>query len=632
MRELFQKGAWRGTALIAAVYVYFLIFAQFGFLARLAQLGIGGVELKTVLAAMAVGGVLLSLSSERLLRSAAPAWRLRVGFAVAACAALTSTAALSLPAAIACAFLIGAGLGIATVTLVAHLPLWMGSKYAMGGIGLGAGIGYFVCNIPAIFTATPTHQALLAAGLLLAAAAVPASNESAPTDAPQMQARIGFLPALIAFAALIWLDSAAYYIIQHNPQLKAGTWTGNAHLWLNASLHLGAALAAALLLWRGHARAVLAVAVATLGFACLLLAYPSLILSASLFYPVGVSFYSVALVAYPAYLSGAASAAERGRRAGAIYAVAGWIGSALGIGMGQNLGHVSPAFVLAAALAVLAPALYILLRNYPREAALLAAAVTCSAMLWRVLPADAVAPAHTAVERGRQVYISEGCIVCHSQFVRPNTADELLWGPASTVAEVHAQRPPLIGNRRQGPDLARVGARRSPLWLKTHLIAPRELSYASPMPSYNFLFLDGRGDDLVAYLASLKPASTTELAAAQLKWQPAPAAWNEATPAEGAQLYAKYCVTCHSADGATRLRWRQSFSRLPVVVHGDPLSTSPASTAQLARVIKFGISTTDMPGHEYLSDRKIAALALWWAAHPAQPLPSAPQPPTGDTP
>ena len=74
---------------------------------------------------------------------------------------------------------------------------------------------------------------------------------------------------------------------------------------------------------------------------------------ASLFYPVGVSLYSVALVAYPSLLAPATSAQERGRQAGWIYAIAGWIGSAMGIGMGQNLGHVPAAFVLVSGLIIL---------------------------------------------------------------------------------------------------------------------------------------------------------------------------------------------------------------------------------------------------------------------------------------
>ncbi len=86
--------------------------------------------------------------------------------------------------------------------------------------------------------------------------------------------------------------------------------------------------------------------------------------------PIGVSLYSVALVAYPSLLSSATSTAQRGRQAGWIYAIAGWIGSALGIGMGQNLGHVPPAFVAVASAVVLFPVLVRVFRHRPRELAL----------------------------------------------------------------------------------------------------------------------------------------------------------------------------------------------------------------------------------------------------------------------
>ena len=123
--------------------------------------------------------------------------------------------------------------------------------------------------------------------------------------------------------------------------MKAGTWQGSAHLWANGLLHLAAALASAWLLRSRKASSfVLSAAFLALGAACLLLLRPDGVLLASLFYPIGVSLYSVALVAYPSLLAPASSPAERGRQAGWIYAIAGWCSSAMGIGMGQNLGHV----------------------------------------------------------------------------------------------------------------------------------------------------------------------------------------------------------------------------------------------------------------------------------------------------
>ena len=94
------------------------------------------------------------------------------------------------------------------------------------------------------------------------------------------------------------------------PILKAGTWQGSAHLWANGFIHLGAALLSAFLLRRRGLSVVLASAVGALAFACLLLLDPARAITASVFYPIGVSMYSVALVAYPSLLSPARSNAR----------------------------------------------------------------------------------------------------------------------------------------------------------------------------------------------------------------------------------------------------------------------------------------------------------------------------------
>src|SRR5512135_2519685 len=120
MRLNRRIGDLSGALLVAAVYFYFLIFAQFAFLARLSAWGFAGLELKLTMAAMAGGGILLSMLIPRTKLLKNPASRLRVGLFVAAGAALVSLLPLSLTAAMAVALLIGAGLGVTTVTLVTH--------------------------------------------------------------------------------------------------------------------------------------------------------------------------------------------------------------------------------------------------------------------------------------------------------------------------------------------------------------------------------------------------------------------------------------------------------------------------------------------------------------------------------
>jgi cytochrome c oxidase cbb3-type subunit 2 len=605
----------RGIALVAITYVYFLIFAQFGFLARLAALGITGNSVRVVMGAMALGGILFSLLAPGLAPFFTQDARLRIGFGICAIAAGIALLPLNVATGGADAFLIGAGLGILTVTLVSNLHTWTGPSYPLVKVGLGTGLGYFVCNIPLVFTASAEKQALLSA--LLCATGIlltfrPPRTAEQPIAAPREHLSFGYV--LACFAALVWLDSAAFYIIQHVPSLKAGTWAGSAHLWTNACLHFAAAVAAGALLARKSLAAILSAAFLALACACVLLLNAQT-LSASLFYPVGVSLYSVALVAYPSFLTSAASPAQRARQAASLYAIAGWIGSTMGIGMGQNLGHVPAAFVALAGVVILLPLGLQLVRSRARELSVLAAVLVLALFASRLLP-HAAEPSASAIERGRQVYISEGCIHCHSQYVRPNSPDVLLWGPVESLAALHRQRPPLIGNRRQGPDLSQVGSRRSPLWLKAHLYDPAQITGGSIMPSFAMLFNDSRGEDLVAYLASLQSGNVTGHLAEEQAWRPSALAEQQANPVEGHREYQKFCGTCHDSDGATRVRWQSALREQPAdVVRGPFRYPAPADPdqrrARFEQVAKFGIPGTDMPGHEYLSDHEIASLDLW---------------------
>ena len=620
---------WQGACLVAITYVYFLIFAQFAFLKRLANVGVADAHLKAVMAAMAAGGILLSLLTPRIGIWPSPTVRLRAGLAASGMAAFLALLPLGFAAAAAVAFLVGAGLGLLTVTLVTHLRLWTGDRNPLLAVGLGTGVGYLICNLPFFFTASPETQALTAGTLCLAGIGIALLSAEAEIEVSPMPARppLSFLRVLASFTALVWLDSAAFFIIQNTPALKAGTWQGTAHLWANGLLHLAAALVAVWFLRRKGLSPVLTAAFVALAAACLLLLYPDRALLASIFYPIGVSLYSVALVAYPSLLAPAATDAERGRMAGWIYAVAGWTGSALGIGMAQNLGHVPAAFVAAAGAVILLPLLLAVLRQRARELALAVLVMLAAFVLDRILPAADALPQRTQVERGRQVYISEGCIHCHSQYVRPNSPDELMWGPVTQISEIRAQNPPLIGNRRQGPDLSNVGARRSALWLKAHLYNPAEVSGVSIMPSYGFLFRDERGDDLAAYLESLRGAGTEQHIAREKLWQPSPSAAGQASAASGEHLYRRYCATCHSDDGRTRLAWKSSFKQLPASLTAGPYSYLPPSDSprqrmiRLEQIAKFGIPGTDMPGHEYLPDSGIASISLWLSQSSAQSNP-----------
>jgi cytochrome c oxidase cbb3-type subunit 2 len=612
---------WRGVCLVAITYVYFLIFAQFAFLNRLGQLEIAGAHLTVVMGAMAFGGIAASLLASLKLLEPWPGLRLRISFLICGAAAALTLFRLNLPGSIALSFAIGSGLGMLTVTLVSNLRLWIGARGGLWKVGVGTGIGYFLCNVPSLFNAKPNAQAVTAALLCLFGifAAWRTGSPDNDVEAESPDTRTMFGVALISFTALVWLDSAAFFIIQNTPALKAGTWEGTLHLWANGIVHFTAAVASAFFLRRRGLFFVLGSAVVALAIACLLLHQPGQVALASLFYPVGVSFYSVALVAYPSLLAPSKSLHQRAVMAGLIYAVAGWFGSTMGIGMGQHLRQVPIPFVELAASLILWPALLPFLRQHARETAAIGAAL---ALAFCIDLALSTSGSHgqrsmTAEERGRQVYIAEGCINCHSQYVRPGTRDVLMWGPAETTAEVRSQHPPLIGNRRQGPDLSQIGGRRSPLWLKAHFFDPREVSYASFMPSYRSLFAGStRGDDLVQFFCSMKSPSYARHIALEEAWQPSAANIAAADPGQGEHLYREYCATCHEPTGATRLAWQSKFKRLPPNLQTGPWlyvpasDTSQARILRIAQIVKFGIPATDMPGHEYLSGKDIASIAV----------------------
>ena len=96
---------------------------------------------------------------------------------------------------------------------------------------------------------------------------------------------------------------------------------------------------------------------------------------------------------------------------------------------------------------------------------------------------------------GRDIYIREGCHVCHTQMVRPLRAESERYGPYSRAGESVWDHPFLWGSKRTGPDLARVGGKYSDDWQRIHLHNPRDVVPESIMPAYPWLSrntLDGQ--------------------------------------------------------------------------------------------------------------------------------------------
>ncbi|MBY0415210.1 MAG: cytochrome-c oxidase, cbb3-type subunit I [Bdellovibrionales bacterium] len=105
-----------------------------------------------------------------------------------------------------------------------------------------------------------------------------------------------------------------------------------------------------------------------------------------------------------------------------------------------------------------------------------------------IVKMDVVKP-YTPLELlGRDIYIREGCYLCHSQTVRPLTHEVLRYGKASEAAEFVYDHPFQWGSKRTGPDLARVGGKYPNMWHYRHMWDPREVTAGSIMPRYMWLY------------------------------------------------------------------------------------------------------------------------------------------------
>jgi len=134
-------------------------------------------------------------------------------------------------------------------------------------------------------------------------------------------------------------------------------------------------------------------------------------------------------------------------------------------------------------------------------------------------PVDGLKP-YTALQlEGRDIYIREGCVGCHSQMIRPFRAETERYGHYSVAGEFIYDRPFLWGSKRTGPDLHRVGGRYSDEWHRVHLINPRDVVPESIMPSYPWLETNALdGADIKAKMDTLvilgHPYSEAEIEAA----------------------------------------------------------------------------------------------------------------------
>ena len=120
-------------------------------------------------------------------------------------------------------------------------------------------------------------------------------------------------------------------------------------------------------------------------------------------------------------------------------------------------------------------------------------------------PVEGLKPYSAMALEGRDIYIREGCNVCHTQMVRPFRAETERYGHYSVAGEGVYEHPFLWGSKRTGPDLARVGGRYSDDWHRAHLYNPRDVVPESNMPAFPWLFEKVvTGEDTAAKMKALR--------------------------------------------------------------------------------------------------------------------------------
>ena len=102
-------------------------------------------------------------------------------------------------------------------------------------------------------------------------------------------------------------------------------------------------------------------------------------------------------------------------------------------------------------------------------------------------PVPGMKPLTALQLEGRDIYIREGCHVCHTQMIRPLRAETERYGHYSVAGESVWDHPFLWGSKRTGPDLARIGQKYSDDWHRVHLINPRDVVPESNMPGFPWL-------------------------------------------------------------------------------------------------------------------------------------------------
>lgn len=346
----------RGPLLVFVTYFYFLLFSQFTFLELMESAFSRPIALKGIMAVMALSGITGSVLAVRLRRlihsgNAFPALILGCSILAFISPFLGGSLVFAMVAAA-----MGLVMGSLTVSVAAMLPVLMPGSHRGLLTGMATGLAYLVSNLPFVFTASPSARALicavvpaLAAVFLWVTPGMPSRIDSPPKEG---WTRWRLVLVVIVLGALVWFDSAFFFLLQQTRELKSVSWQGTPQLLVNAGLHLAVAVASGLILDRGRARLVLALAWLGLSAGAIGLQQGGLQVFTA-FYVAGVSLYSVALVYIPSLHFREAGDHGSFVRAAVVFSIAGWIASGMGIGMADGLSRIPVAFIVIGTIAML---------------------------------------------------------------------------------------------------------------------------------------------------------------------------------------------------------------------------------------------------------------------------------------
>jgi len=221
--------------------------------------------------------------------------------------------------------------------------------------------------------------------------------------------------------------------------------------------------------------------------------------------------------------------------------------------------------------------------------AVVLAAVFIPTMVWNPPQTDIAHPYTDEQAHGRDLFYSNGCNYCHTQYVRN---EDTAMGPVSQGGNYVFDNPMTLGSERTGPDLSYVGRKRNEQWEIEHLKDPRTYSPLSIMPSFEFL-TDREMADIAAYLFALGDRTAAEhMIAAPMEYaqETDPIAYGKTKPTQqdqgwetwtaaglqqGKEIYVDKCLTCHGCAGNGLGSYGGTLIVTPANYKQDPFRNMP---------------------------------------------------------